>query len=437
MVKKSKKVVYVLPYEFYFAGANNRTGGHIAHIIGVVEALVEKGYSVDVISDMRVPSLSSNHVSYYSPAFRGLRNLMRRRKDDNGTRKTARDTDSSSRLNFKRQQTRKFFYFIGRHIKNFLFLTGLFWTTWQSSRKFSVEFIYIRHNMNGFMPAIVAKITGIPLVVEVNTPCSMGSFTPEIQLKTQKNIVIKWRERMQYEFAHVISVVSPLVRDWIITHAGSKYAKKLLVNPNSVDVKRFCPEIDGAETRKRYGIQSDEILIGMAATFVWYHATDQLIEAFQRARRIAQNLRLILMGDSELLSELEKYVSDKKLSGSVVLTGMIPFEIMPSYLAACDILVSYLNFGDIPAWGSSIKHLEYLAMGCPVVATDIGYQSFGIRHGINGLLVPQGNIEAFAHALADLAADPAMRNRLGRQGRLDAEANHTWQANVERILSRL
>jgi glycosyltransferase involved in cell wall biosynthesis len=78
-----------------------------------------------------------------------------------------------------------------------------------------------------------------------------------------------------------------------------------------------------------------------------------------------------------------------------------------------------------------------MAVGKPVVATEVGYVNFAIRHDVNGLLVPQGDTEGFAKALSRLALDSEMRNRLGKQGRLDAEAQHTWQTNVERILSRL
>jgi glycosyltransferase involved in cell wall biosynthesis len=61
--------------------------------------------------------------------------------------------------------------------------------------------------------------------------------------------------------------------------------------------------------------------------------------------------------------------------------------------------------------------IEAMALGTPVVASDAGGPSETITHGVDGILVPAGDISALAKALQLLAADPALRDKLARSAR--------------------
>jgi len=399
-----KKVLYVLPYSFYFTGNNNRTGGHISHIIGVIEALVKKSYEIDMVSDMQIPDFESSRIKYFKPFFFSIRKFLRK-------------------------------YRLSWRLGTYLFIVGLALTVWRCAKRKGISFIYVRHNLNGYIPAIVAKMTGVPLVIEVNTPVSLGVFNKPNAFK-RHTVRISQRERIQYKIANVISVVSPIIRDWILEDVGLDYNNNILVNPNGVNLQRFVPKGYNEMIRKRYRIKLDNIVIGMTAGFVRYNAIEELVEAFNKALQIIPNLYLILIGDSEIRPALEKYVQDRNLSKFITFTGRIPYDEVPAYLDTCDIYVSHFNFQQSLPHICTIKHLEYLAMGRPTVATNIGYVNFAIRHKENGLLVPQSDIDGFARAIVTLATDPILRDRLGRQARRDA-TQYTWEANIIRILSRL
>lgn len=399
-----KKILYVLPYSFYFTGKNNRTGGHISHIIGVIETLEKKGYEIDMVSDMQIPDFENSRIKYFKPFFFSIRKLLRK------------------------------YRLLGR-IEHYLFIMGLALTVWLRAKRKRISFIYVRHNLNGYIPAIVAKITGIPLVIEVNTPVSLGISNNPNAFK-KNTVLISQRERIQYNIANVISVVSPIIRDWILENFGLDYYNKILVNPNGVNLERFVPKGYNERLRKRYKIKLDNIVIGMTAGFVWYNAMEELVDAFNKALQIIPNLHLILIGDSEIQPALEKYVQDRNLSKFITFTGRIPYDEVPAYLDACDIYVSHFNFQQSLPHICTIKHLEYLAMGRPTVATKIGYVNFAIRHKENGISVAQGDIDNFARAIVTLATDPILRDRLGHRARRDA-TQYTWEANINRILSRL
>ena len=61
--------------------------------------------------------------------------------------------------------------------------------------------------------------------------------------------------------------------------------------------------------------------------------------------------------------------------------------------------------------------LEALARGLPIVTTLVGGARAAVRDGRNGVIVPQGRIDALAAALARLSGDPALRQAMSAESR--------------------
>ena len=91
--------------------------------------------------------------------------------------------------------------------------------------------------------------------------------------------------------------------------------------------------------------------------------------------------------------------------------GAMAHDRVPKYLAAMDIAVAPFRPVD-DFYFSPLKLFEYLAMGKPVVASNVGQISELVRHGENGLLTAPGSVDALVAALDRLIADPATRERL-------------------------
>ena len=85
-------------------------------------------------------------------------------------------------------------------------------------------------------------------------------------------------------------------------------------------------------------------------------------------------------------------------------------------------------------WESfGIVLLEAMAVGTPVLASNIeGYASV-ITHGIDGLLVPPKNEEMLAQALLSLMSDEALRKEMGAMGKLKAQ-NYGWELIAQKVL---
>ena len=213
---------------------------------------------------MQVPGLNSQATRYSAPAFQSLRRFLHANKrSDQHTHAQAIPSTLGHLENWFKLSA-KFFV---KLVNYYLFCFGLFMTTLRCCKRSSVLFIYYRHNLNGFIPALVSKVLGIPSVVEVNTPISLSTYYSKNTNEDRRASGFAWREKLQYDFSEVISVVSPFIQKWIIEHCKKNISKKIIFNPNGVNPERFSSKKKASYVRNRYNISSDEILIGMASRF--------------------------------------------------------------------------------------------------------------------------------------------------------------------------
>lgn len=85
------------------------------------------------------------------------------------------------------------------------------------------------------------------------------------------------------------------------------------------------------------------------------------------------------------------------------------------------------------AEGLPMALLEAMAAGCPVVAAACGGIPDLVADGVNGLLVPPGDVEALAQALHRLLVDRGLAARLGREARATIARRYTSEAALERL----
>jgi glycosyltransferase involved in cell wall biosynthesis len=103
-------------------------------------------------------------------------------------------------------------------------------------------------------------------------------------------------------------------------------------------------------------------------------------------------------------------------------TGFLPAAELDRACAEADVLA--LPTTRTASMSASSVLFRALGAGLPVVASDLGTLGEEVRHLETGLLVPPADPDALADALLKLAADPALRGRLGRNARAHVEAEH-------------
>jgi len=251
----------------------------------------------------------------------------------------------------------------------------------------------------------------------------------------REDVFVPKAERIQYDLARLITVDSPLRGKWIVDFVGSEYQQKMVINPSGVDTEMFQPRENRVSIKREFGIPDKKIVVGVASSFRWYNDVDELCQIIKKTKSKNQSINFILaVGDLNRIGSIHKSLRNYNISDSVKILSQVPFSKMPGVIDICDICISHFNFHGGWPHNCSIKHMEYLAMGKPVVATNVGYVNFAIENDINGLLIDEGDIDGFAKAILELANDAEKRKRLGASGRLKSETELSWFKNVEKFI---
>ncbi|MHB0684509.1 glycosyltransferase, partial [Roseomonas mucosa] len=126
------------------------------------------------------------------------------------------------------------------------------------------------------------------------------------------------------------------------------------------------------------------------------------------------------------------------------LHGHVPHARVPACLARFDLLlappspsVASAAGREIGRWMSPLKLFEYMAAGKPILASDIPALREILADGGTALLLPPGDVAAWAAAARALLADPARAAALGARARAVLLETYTWDARAARILAHL
>jgi glycosyltransferase involved in cell wall biosynthesis len=162
-----------------------------------------------------------------------------------------------------------------------------------------------------------------------------------------------------------------------------------------------------ADFRAAHALGATDYVVGLCAYMRPEKAHGDLLEAVLRVRRHGVEAKCLLIGDGPERRAIETRIAALGLGRHVVITGLVADVRLA--LAACDVLVFASHSETF-----SIAALEAMAMGKPVVMTDVGGASEQVVPGENGYLYPRGDIDALARYLVRLAV-PDRREQLGQR----------------------
>jgi glycosyltransferase involved in cell wall biosynthesis len=189
-------------------------------------------------------------------------------------------------------------------------------------------------------------------------------------------------------------------------------ASKICVIPNFVDDALFgiAPGALRTETRAELGIRPDQLVIVCVANLrpVKNHAL--LLAAFAALRHSVPDVLLLLVGDGTSRPALEHYVGELGLTGQVRFLGQRSDGWRLHAAGDLSVLASVSE-------GFPNALVEAQALEVPVVATAVGGVVEAVAHRETGLLVPEGDLTAFAEALRRLLGDATTRRAMGTAGR--------------------
>jgi glycosyltransferase involved in cell wall biosynthesis len=202
------------------------------------------------------------------------------------------------------------------------------------------------------------------------------------------------------------------------------------VIPNGVDLARFAPAPEArAAVRERLGLAPDALVAIAVTRLVPEKGLHVALEALPRVPR----LTLLVAGDGTARASLEREAQERQIAARVRFLGYVPNEQLPEYLAAADVFV----MPTLCREGFPVSVVEAMATGLVPVASHIGGIPTAVDAERTGVLVPPGQPEALASALARLAGDAPRRLALAAAARAEALERFSVQRMVDDTLAVL
>ena len=221
--------------------------------------------------------------------------------------------------------------------------------------------------------------------------------------------------------------VSDDVKEAMVQSIGSIQAKTTVIR-NGVNVERYGHPVDKAKIRSELGLDPDARLIAVVATLTAPKGHSFLIKAMATVVFHHPDVHTLFIGDGYLREDLQAQVKDLNLCSHIHFLGNRAD--VPSLLAASDLFA-------LPSlWeGLSMALLEAMAAGKPIVATAVSGTGQVLTHGETGLIVPPGDSQGLAEAIAQLLADPAQAQAMGHTAKKQVTMNFSAQKQADEHLT--
>ncbi|ASU34742.1 Glycosyltransferase involved in cell wall bisynthesis [Mucilaginibacter xinganensis] len=234
--------------------------------------------------------------------------------------------------------------------------------------------------------------------------------------------MLKLITALLYKKAKAVVVSAKGVEDCLRKNELFKDITNVYRIPNAV------PEFDNPSTRL---VHSRPFILGVGR-LSYVKGFDQLITAFSNAQ--LDGVDLLIVGDGEEKSNLICQIYNLGLRDRVKLLGAKTN--LQDYYSQAEIFV-------LPSRNEGYPNalVEAMSFGCPCIAMNCEFgPSEIIKNKKNGILLPNGSIDALSNTLKQLIADPLLKDNLSREAIKINKTNNADQllGKWERlILSRL
>ncbi|MCJ7763568.1 MAG: glycosyltransferase family 4 protein, partial [Dehalococcoidales bacterium] len=271
----------------------------------------------------------------------------------------------------------------------------------------------IIHLHEPFMPMLCSAVIRFSDTVNIGTFHAAGS-KPGYYWGWPISAVMLHRRRQKLVGR---IAVSKLAMNNAIKHVPGHYD----IIPNGIDLEHFSSSVLPIE--EFCDGKKNILFVGRLEK---RKGMDYLLKAYEKVKKECPESRLIIVGPgTRSRHKYEKQVSKKGLT-DVVFVGNVSYDELPRYYKTADIFCA-------PATGQEsfgIVLLDAMAVGTPVVATNIDGYAGVMTNEQEGLLVPPKNEHELARALLKLMSDDSLRQQMGDSGLATAQ-KYDWEKVVK------
>jgi glycosyltransferase involved in cell wall biosynthesis len=285
-------------------------------------------------------------------------------------------------------------------------------------RSKQIDIVQTFHQKSDTYAAVVARLSGVRHII--------SSKRDIAELKRPHHFFLNRLLRPLFER---VIVVSDAVAEVVAEKEGIEPSRITRIY-NGVDESLFFPPSreDAFEERKLLGFGPDDFVVGMVAGFRPEKNHDVFFAGALKAKKVIPLLKVLAVGGGPLLQMYQERFGKEAQERTVVFTGAV--SDVARYLKAMD--VGCLIPGGNEGFSNAV--LEKMAVGLPMVVSDVGGNAEAVLDRQNGFVIPPSDTAAFRDALVEIYRDPVRRLEMGRRSRQLVEEKYTlkqmWESHM-------
>jgi glycosyltransferase involved in cell wall biosynthesis len=209
---------------------------------------------------------------------------------------------------------------------------------------------------------------------------------------------------------------------------------------NPVDLSRFDPHgLDRSQARGRLQIDLDADILAVVGQITPWKGQDDAIRILAGLRSQHPRVHLLLVGEPRFVTRSTRYDNRAYENHLQRLTEELGVTDSVTFMGHRDDVATVMRAADlvlVPSWeepfGRSV--IEAMAMETPVAATGVGGPAEIISDGVDGLLLPPRDPDAWVSPIGQLLEDRSRREEMGRRSRLRVESAFSLELHVASML---
>ncbi|WNB85187.1 glycosyltransferase [Cellulomonas sp. ATA003] len=257
---------------------------------------------------------------------------------------------------------------------------------------------HVLHTTTNFANALVtralAERLGVPWVYEVRGLLEetwvAGRPTAaerERADRSERHRLLRARETEMARAADAVVTLSATLRDELVDRGVP--AGTITVVPNGVDTELLTRRSSPSAARHVVGLPGEGFWVGTVSSLVDYEGLDTLIDAVVELRRRGVDARALVVGDGVSRPHLERRAALAGLGAHAVFTGRVPRHLAPDHHEALDVFVVPRRDLQVCRKVTPSKPLEAMAVGRPVVVSDVPALAELVEPHGSGRVVPR------------------------------------------------
>jgi len=280
-------------------------------------------------------------------------------------------------------------------------------------KKYKIDLLHINTNIISGIPAILAgKMAGIPCICHIR--------------QTRRPIK---REKFFFRWIDKIILLNQKAKEIYLEDTQSN---KLSLIYDGLDLEGFKPKNDRERITKEFNLNGSPC-VGVLGRLVEGKGLDDFIKASALVLKEKPETKFFIVGsdpseDKHLEKELKSLAQTLNLNGNLIFTGWR--NDVSDLISSFDVLVQPSS--SFPE-GFGLTCIEAMALGKPVVATNIPGPQDIVVDGKTGFLVPAYAPTSLAEAILKLLNNPQLAKNMGEEGRERAEELFDIRKNVKKI----